>query len=62
MDFAILDRGPLSFNDVLRVIDRAVQPLPFDAVFLDRVGSETRASLTRELRRAVGPRVLAEAA
>jgi predicted nucleotidyltransferase len=62
IDFAILDRGPLSFNDVLRAIDRTVQPLPFDAVFLDRVDPETRASFTRELRRAANLRVLARAA
>jgi len=51
IDFVILDRGPLTFNDVLRVIDYAVQPVPWDVIFLDRVAPEVRAAFTRELRR-----------
>jgi predicted nucleotidyltransferase len=62
VDFVILDRGPLRFNDVLRIVDEKVSPVPWDVIFLDRVEPEIRASFTRELRRAPDLRQLATAA
>jgi hypothetical protein len=51
IDVAVLDRGPLTFNDVLRVVEEAVQPFDYDVVFLDRGKSAVCAPYLGELRR-----------
>jgi hypothetical protein len=51
IDVAVLDRGPLTFDDVLRLVEEAVRPFDYDVVFLDRANPAERAAYLGELRR-----------
>lgn len=52
VDFLILDTGGLSWNEIVKTVEKNVRPLPIDVIFWKNIPDDERLFFIKDLKRA----------